>query len=85
MSSPDTRQSVLLVSECFHEQVFLVPFWNIGENTDHGITVLFVKFGSLPAHCIEVSMMATSAACFFFGLLKEPIADALLAMILMHP
>ena len=45
--------------------------WDIGQNADDLIAVLFVKFGGLPTHGIKMNTAASSACGFFFGFLQK--------------
>ena len=53
--------------QCFHKQVFLISAWNIGKSADYLISMLFIKFGGLPTHCIKMNMVTSSADGVLFG------------------
>ena len=55
------------VLQCFHKQVFLISAWNVGKSADYLISMLFIKFGGLPTHCIKMNMVTASADGFFFS------------------
>ena len=58
---------------------------DIGENTHNLIAVLPIEVGGLPAHCIQMDVMTSSADSLLFGLAQQPRTDPLAAMVLMYP
>ena len=49
----------------------MISIWDIRKNADNLVAMLLVKIRGLPAHCIKMHVMASSAASFFLGFLQK--------------